>query len=71
MIILVDTGREPINGSLVVARSSRTNEATFKKLVNDGGDYYLKPLNPSYPIIPLNGEHGIIGVVIEAKIRFI
>jgi SOS-response transcriptional repressor LexA len=36
-----------------------------------GGDYYLKPLNPSYPIIPLNGEHGIIGVVIEAKIRFI
>jgi SOS-response transcriptional repressor LexA len=30
MMILVDTGREAINGSLVVARSSRTNEATFK-----------------------------------------
>jgi SOS-response transcriptional repressor LexA len=41
-------------------------------LVNDGGNYYLKPLNPAYPIIPLNGEHLIIGVVvIEAKIRFI
>ncbi|EDW0700655.1 TPA: LexA family protein [Salmonella enterica subsp. enterica serovar Muenchen] len=71
MIILVDTGREALNGSLVIAKSSRTNEATFKKLVNDGGNYYLKPLNPSYPMISLNGEHKILGVVVEAKIRFV
>lgn len=71
MIILVDTGREALSGNLVVAKSSRTNEATFKKLVSDGGNFYLKPLNPAYPITPLNGEHTIVGVVIEARMRFI
>lgn len=70
MIILVDTGREATNGSLVIAKSLQANEATFKKLVIDGGIFYLKPLNPSYPIIQLNGDHLTIGVVVEAKIRF-
>lgn len=70
MIILVDTGKEAKNGSLVIAKLEESNEATFKKLVSDGGSQYLKPLNPQYPLIPINKTCKVIGVVVEAKIRF-
>lgn len=71
MIVLVDTEKEAKNGSLVIAKLVDANEATFKKLVLDGGSSFLKPLNPQYPLIPINGNCKIIGVVVEAKIRFL
>lgn len=70
-MILVDPGREPVNGSLVIAKLIDANEATFKKLVIDGGNKFLKGLNPNWPIIPINGNCKIIGVVVEARVRLI
>ncbi|MDH4566153.1 hypothetical protein E8E95_05630 [Pseudomonas sp. BN414] len=69
MLILVDTGIEAQPGNLVVAKLEGDEKATFKKLVSDAGQLYLKPLNPSYPIIPINGNCRIIGVVKEAKMK--
>lgn len=70
-MVLVDTGREPKNGSLVIAKLTDANEATFKKLIIDGGNKYLKGLNPNWPMTPINGNCKIIGVVIEARVRLI
>lgn len=69
MMILVDTGREPKNGSLVVAKLTDANEATFKKLVIDSGlgKKYLQPLNPQQERIEVNGNCKIIGVAIEQR----
>lgn len=69
MMILVDTEVEAINGSLVVARISDGQEATFKKLVIDGGTNYLKALNPAYPVIICGEGCEIVGVVVEAKLK--
>lgn len=69
--VLFDTGREPINGSLVIAKLSDSNEATFKKLIIDGGQKYLKGLNPAWPLIPVNGNCKTIGVAVETKLRLI
>ncbi|HDG1683766.1 TPA: LexA family transcriptional regulator [Kluyvera ascorbata] len=66
--ILVDPEVEPINGKLVVAKLDGDNEATFKKLIIDAGRRFLKPLNPQYPMIEVNGNCRIIGVVVDAKI---
>lgn len=66
--ILVDPEVEPINGKLVVAKLEGDNEATFKKLVIDAGRRFLKPLNPQYPMIEINGNCRIVGVVVDAKI---
>lgn len=66
--ILIDPEVEPINGKLVVAKLDGDNEATFKKLVIDAGRRFLKPLNPQYPMVEINGNCRIIGVVVDAKI---
>lgn len=68
-MILVDPAKEPINGSLVVAKLEFENEATFKKYVQDAGHQYLKPLNPEYHMQQINSTCRIIGVVVEAKLR--
>jgi len=65
MLILVDTEAEARPGKLVVAKLSSSNEATFKKLVEDGGARYLKPLNPDYKMIPCGDDCRIIGVAVR------
>ncbi|WP_105901406.1 LexA family protein [Vibrio gangliei] len=71
MLVLVDTEREHENGSLVVAKLTDVNEATFKKFVRDSGQEYLKPLNPNYTMMPINGNCRIIGVAVDAKLKLI
>ncbi len=68
-LILVDPEIPAENGSLVVAKLDSSDEATFKKLVFDGDDKYLKPLNPAYRTIAINGNCRIVGVVTEAKVK--
>ncbi|WP_075181098.1 LexA family transcriptional regulator [Pantoea sp. 1.19] len=69
--VLFDTGRDAINNSLVIAKLSDSNEATFKRLVLDGAQKYLKGLNPQWPMIPVNGNCRIIGVAVETKMRLV
>lgn len=69
--VLFDTGREAANGNLVIAKLVDDNEATFKKLIIDGNQTYLKGLNPAWPLIPINGNCKIIGVGVETKLRLL
>ncbi|MHD0351692.1 LexA family protein [Escherichia coli] len=61
--VIVDPDAESRHGKIVIARLDGTNEATVKKLVIDGPQKFLVPLNPRYPNIPINGNCLIIGVV--------
>ena len=65
-IIFIDPDRCADNGSLVVCKLVDSDEATFKQLVIEGSERYLKALNPSWPerIIKINGNAAICGVVI-------
>ncbi|MEE5120423.1 XRE family transcriptional regulator [Pseudomonas alliivorans] len=65
-LVLIDTGVEPRPGKLVVAKISGSQEATFKKLVEDGGQQYLKPLNPSYPTQLCGEDCRIVGVAVRS-----
>lgn len=70
-LVLVDTGRDAMNGSLVIAKLTDSNEATFKKLIIDGGMKFLKGLNPAWPMMPINGNCKVIGVVVQMMMRFV
>ncbi|MFJ4056543.1 LexA family protein [Pseudomonas sp. NPDC089743] len=69
MMILVDTEADAHSGKLVVAKLTDSNEATFKKLIEDAGRRFLKPLNPAYPMLQVNGNCKIIGVVVRAMMK--
>ncbi|WP_445364865.1 LexA family protein (plasmid) [Microbulbifer sp. ANSA001] len=63
--ILVDPLRAPMEGDFIVALTPE-GRSTFKQLVSDGLDQYLRPLNRSYSQTPL-AEAKICGVVIESR----
>lgn len=69
ILVIVDPDiQDPPSGSFVVAKLPNTNEATFKQLIIDAGKTYLKPLNPTYPMIEFisDDEAHICGKVIAA-----
>jgi SOS-response transcriptional repressor LexA len=67
--IIVDPKRQENPGDLVVAHIDNEEEATFKRLVRDGGRMYLVPLNPQYPTLPIDRETSICGVVVAIAER--
>lgn len=67
-ILIVDPDHESWAGDFVIAKDVSTQQATFKKLVHDGGRWFLKPLNPSYPTIEIDDPSlRVIGKVIEYR----
>ncbi|UYB71560.1 S24 family peptidase [Aeromonas veronii] len=60
-VLIVDPDVEPEAGRRVIARIG--DETTFKELVRDAGQWFLKPLNPQYKMIPVTEEVAICGVV--------
>ena len=65
--VVVEPDLQWENGDYVVAGNGEG--ATLKQIVRDGNDWYLKPLNPRYPIKPL-GKGRVIGVVHEAHRKY-
>jgi SOS-response transcriptional repressor LexA len=63
-IIFVDPDRDITNGCRVIAKLPDSNEATFKVYSEDGGQRFLKPLNPQYPIIEMTESMILCGVVV-------
>jgi len=61
-IIIVDPDKRPEIGSRVIARCQGV-EATFKVYTEDSGRRLLKPLNPQYPVVEMNEDFHICGVV--------
>lgn len=56
---------DDLDGKIVVAVLDGTSEATVKKLVWDGPNRYLMPLNPAFKPIEINGNCRIIGKVVQ------
>jgi SOS-response transcriptional repressor LexA len=54
----------------VIAQWRGSSEAIFRKLIEEGGQRYLVPLNPTYPKALYTEECRIIGVVVQATAKF-
>lgn len=67
-LILVDPDADPEPDDLVVAIVAGGTSSTFRKLIVDSGQQYLKPLNPDYPLLKLEEGSRIIGVVVQATL---
>jgi SOS-response transcriptional repressor LexA len=63
-IIFVDPDRTVTNGCRVIAKLPDCNNVTFKEYREDGGKFFLKPINPQYPTQEIVPGTKICGVVI-------
>jgi SOS-response transcriptional repressor LexA len=65
-LIFVDPLAQVENGSFVIARLDDENQATFKQLIIEGEQKFLKPLNKDWPdqLIAINGNCTIVGKVV-------
>lgn len=72
-IIFVDPEVSPISGNYVIAMLEDSNKITFKQLISDGGDQYLKALNKDWPerIIRVNENCRLIGTVVGSAESFV
>lgn len=69
VLVLIDTGLEPQPGDFVLATIPDEEEATFKQLIREDGQLYLKPLNPDYRTMPITEACRLIGKAKEAKFK--
>ena len=69
-VIIVEPDMQADPGDFVVVRANGGLECTFKQLMKDGNDWYLKPINDRYPIKPMPKDAVIIGVVRSQEKRY-
>ncbi|EZP64391.1 LexA family transcriptional regulator [Pseudomonas sp. RIT357] len=70
MMILVDPAIAAQPGRLVVAQWADSPQATFRQLMEESGELYLVPLNPTYPKRLFTKDCRILGVVVQATAKF-
>jgi SOS-response transcriptional repressor LexA len=65
-LIFVDPLAPANHGKFVVVRLAESNEVTFKQLVLEDGNKYLKALNPDWPnrIVQVPPDTAICGVIV-------
>lgn len=63
-IIIVDPNIAAEHKRFVIA-CTEEGRATFKQLMLDGGQKYLKPLNPRYPLLEVTAGIKVVGVVVS------
>nr|WP_286208539.1 XRE family transcriptional regulator [Pseudomonas koreensis] len=64
--ILVLPEADLVSGKYYVVKLE-SGESTFKQYVEDAGVKYLRPLNPAYRTIQIDGPFKVIGRVIDTK----
>ncbi|RMO79774.1 hypothetical protein ALQ33_200156 [Pseudomonas syringae pv. philadelphi] len=68
--ILVDPGRKALANDFVVGHLGDPTAPVFKKLSLDGSAYYLRPLNPQFPMQQVGDTFEVIGVVVGLRATF-
>ncbi len=63
-VIIVDPTLPGKHNQFLIARMEGDSMATFKQLIVSGNRTYLKPLNSRYPLIDVQGEMRVCGVVV-------
>ncbi|MBF0446999.1 MAG: LexA family transcriptional regulator [Magnetococcales bacterium] len=63
-ILIVDPHKEVTHNQFLIVRLQGDSRPTFKQLIILGKKRYLKPLNARYPLMDIEGELDVCGVVV-------
>lgn len=65
-LAIVDPEIPPLSGRIVIAEHDSTGQLLCRRLMVEGGESLLVPLNNRYPVRSLDG-HKIVGVVVQVQ----
>ena len=68
--LVIDPQKKPKDGSLAVVYYPDSQEATLRKLIVDGPNQMLAPINPTLPTDELTHDIKILGVVVQSKYTY-
>lgn len=68
-VVIFDPDKGFQHGSLVLAKRTGDQLATFKQLWYDGPTAYLKPLNDRYPLMQMPEDTRIIAVAVRLELE--
>jgi SOS-response transcriptional repressor LexA len=68
--VFVNPSRKPSNGDIVLAAPNGSSEAIIRKIVVEGPEFYLIPLNSKYSSIKISTLECIIGVCFRLQQDF-
>lgn len=63
-IIYIDPQKTPKPNQRILTTAPGYDEPLFRTLVLESGKFFLKPLNPQYPMIEVDDDVHIIGVIV-------
>ena len=71
-IIIVQPQEDDLfkSGDLVIAALPGAEHAIFKQLITEGQNRYLKSFNPQYPMIPLDENCKLVGLVKQSVVEY-
>ena len=69
-VIVVDPNLQAQRGDDIVVRVPGADEAVLRQFELDGTQQLLKPLNATYPVLPMPFGAVILGVVIKMSLHF-
>jgi SOS-response transcriptional repressor LexA len=67
-VVIFDPDKNYQHGSLVLAKRTGDQAATFKQLWYDADTPYLKPLNDRYPVLTMPADSQIIAVAVRLEL---
>lgn len=69
-LLIIDPEVQPEDKDFVVVMLKGQKHPTFKQLLIDGDDSYLKPLNPDFNTVQMDKESKLVGVMVQARMDF-
>lgn len=63
--VLIIAAKQPINKNFIIIQ--KNDEVIFRQLIMDGEFKFLKAINPIFPILQLDEEDNIIGVIVQTR----
>lgn len=69
--LIIEPAYSPQDKDFVIVHIKGNKTTTFKQLLIDGDDYYLKPINPEFRTLELKSKnYRFVGVVVQARTDF-
>lgn len=68
-MLVCDPDQPAQPGHYVIALHPKSGEPVFRRLVKDAGVWFLRPNNPAYPLVEIDGPSAVVARVVKIRME--